>query len=59
MNPYNTLLKAVLDARIFRRNKRPLESKILASLLYMSGLSYRGMTYQTRVIEASHVSASR
>jgi putative transposase len=59
MNPYNTLLKAVLDARIFRRNKRPLESKILASLLYTSGLSYRGMTYQTGVVEASHVSASR
>jgi putative transposase len=59
MNPYNTLLKAVLDARIFRRNKRPLESKILASLLYMSGLSYRAMTCQTRVIEASHVSVFR
>jgi hypothetical protein len=59
MNPYNTLLKAVLDARIFRRNKRPLESKILASLLHTSGLSYRAMTCQTRVIEASHVSVFR
>jgi hypothetical protein len=33
MNPYNTLLKAVLDAHVFRRNKKPLESKILACLL--------------------------
>lgn len=56
MNPYNTLLKAVQDARIFRRNKRPLESKIVACLLYLAGLSYRAMTYQTRVIDASHVS---
>jgi hypothetical protein len=28
MNPYNTLLKAILDAHVFRRNKRPLETKI-------------------------------
>ncbi len=56
MNPYNTLLKAVREARIFRRNKRPLESKVIACLLYLSGLSYRSMTYQTRIIEASHVS---
>jgi putative transposase len=56
---YNTLLKAVQDARIFKRNKRPLGSKVIASLLYMSGLSYRAMTYQTRVIEASHVSVFR
>jgi len=59
MNPYSTLLKAVLDAHIFRRNKRPLESKVIACLLYTSGLSYRAMTYQTRVIEASHVSVFR
>lgn len=59
MNPYNVLLKAVLDARIFKRNKRPLESKIVACLLYLAGLSYRGMTYQTGVIEASHVSVHR
>ena len=56
MNPYHILLKAVQDAHIFKRNKRPLESKVVASLLYLSGLSYRGMTYQTRIIEASHVS---
>jgi len=59
VNPYNVLLKAVLDARIFKRNKRPLESKIVACLLYLAGLSYRGMTYQTGVIEASHVSVHR
>ena len=56
MNPYNTLLKAVQDAHIFKRNKRPVESKVVASLLYLSGLSYRGMTYQARLIDASHVS---
>ena len=59
VRPYNTLLKAVQDARIFRRNKRPLRSKILACLLYLSGLSYRGMTYQTGMIDASHVSVFR
>jgi transposase-like protein len=53
------LLKAVQDAHVFRRNKRPIGSKILACLLYLAGLSYRGMTYQTRVIEASHVSVYR
>jgi putative transposase len=36
-----------------------LRAKVLASLLYTSGLSYRAMTYQTRVIEASHVSVFR
>jgi hypothetical protein len=59
VTPYNTLLKAVQDARIFRRNRRPLRSKILACLLYLSGLSYRGMTYQTGMIDASHVSVFR
>jgi transposase-like protein len=59
VTPYDTLLKAVQDARIFRRNRRPLRSKILACLLYLRGLSYRAMTYQTRVIEASHVSVFR
>jgi len=53
------LLQAVLHVHIFRRNKRLLESKILASLPYVSGLSYRVKTYQTRVIEAIHVSALR
>jgi putative transposase len=59
VTPYDTLLKAVQDARIFRRNGRPLRSKILACLLYLSGLSYRGMTYQTGMIDASHVSVFR
>jgi putative transposase len=56
---YNTLLKAVQDANIFRRNKRPLRSKVVACLLYLSGLSYRAMTYQTGLIGASHVSVFR
>ena len=59
MTPCNTLLKAVQDAHVFRKNRRPIGSKILACLLYLAGLSYRGMTYQTRVIEASHVSVYR
>ena len=56
MNPYEVLLKAVQNAHVFRRNKKPLESKVVACLLYLSGLSYRGMTHQTRLIGASHVS---
>ena len=59
MNSYDVLLKAVQEARVFRRNKRPLESKIVACLLYMSGLSYRSMTYQTGLIDASHASVHR
>jgi Transposase and inactivated derivatives len=55
MLAYDTLLKAVQALRIFKRNKKPLETKIVACLLYMSGLSYRGMTYQTGLIGASHV----
>ena len=56
MNPYHILLKAVQDAHVFKRNKIPPETKVVASLLYLSGLSYRAMTYQTRLIGASHVS---
>ena len=59
MRPYDTLLKAVQDAHVFKRNKRPLESKVVACLLYLSGLSYRAMTYQTGMLEASHVSVHR
>jgi len=59
VRPYNTLLKAVQDARIFKRNKRPLRSEVLACLLYLSGPSHRGMTYQTGMIDASHVSVYR
>ena len=55
MLAYDTLLKAVQALHIFERNKKPLETKIVACLLYMSGLSYRGMTYQTGLIGASHV----
>jgi putative transposase len=59
VKPYDTLLKAVQDAHVFRRNKRPLRSKVVACLLYLSGLSYRAMTYQTGMTGASHVSAFR
>jgi putative transposase len=56
MTQYDTLLKAVQDAHIFRRNKIALETKILACLLYLAGLSYRGMmtTLQTGIIPACY-----
>jgi len=59
VRPYDTLLKAVQDAHVFRRNKRPLRSKVVACLLYMSGLSYRAMTYQSSMVDASHASVHR
>ena len=59
VRPYDTLLKAVQDAHVFRRNKRPLRSKVVACLLYMSGLSYRAMTYQSSMVDASHTSVHR
>jgi hypothetical protein len=43
MRAYDMLLKAVRDNGIFERNKIPLETKVLGCLLYLSGLSYRGM----------------
>jgi putative transposase len=54
MTQYDTLLKAVQDAHIFRRNKIALETKVLACLLYLAGLSYRGMTLQTGIIPACY-----
>jgi transposase-like protein len=51
---YDALLKAVHDAHVFRRNKIALETKVLACLLYMAGLSYRGMTLQTGIIPACY-----
>jgi transposase-like protein len=56
---YDTFLKTVQDARIFKRNKRPLGSKVIACLLYLSGFSYRGITYQTDIVDASHASVCR
>jgi hypothetical protein len=48
-------LKAVQAIHIIERNKKPLETKIVACPLYVSGFSYRGMTYQTRLIGSVHV----
>jgi len=39
---------------IFERNKIPLETKVIACLLYLSGLSYRCMTLQTGIIHACY-----
>lgn len=54
MEAFDLLLRAVQDARIFKRNKIPLETKVLACLLYMAGLSYRSMTLQTGIIQACY-----
>ena len=51
---YKLLLKAVQAKGMFQRNKIPLETKILACLLYMAGLSYRAMTMQTGIIQACY-----
>jgi putative transposase len=56
MNAFDVLLKAVRVRHIFKRNKCTLETKVFACLLYMAGISYRGMTFQTGMIGASHVS---
>jgi len=54
MGAYDMLLRAVQDNGIFERNKIPLETKVLACLLYLSGLSYRCMTLQTGMIRACY-----
>lgn len=53
MSQYDTLLKAAHDSRI-KRNKIPLETSVLARLLYLAWLSYRAMTYQTEIIPGMH-----
>lgn len=54
MDAYKWLLEAVQAKGIFQRNKKPLEEKVLAILLYMAGLSYRAMTMQTGLIDACY-----
>jgi putative transposase len=54
MGAYDMLLKAVQDGHFFKRNKIALETKVLACLLYMTGLSYRSMTLQTGIIPACY-----
>ena len=54
MTQYDALLKAVQDSHIFKRNRIALETKVLACLLYLAGLSYRGMTLQTGIIPACY-----
>ena len=44
MGAYEVLLKAVQAKGVFERNRIRLETKVLAYLLYMAGLSYRAMT---------------
>ena len=42
-------------ARIFRRNRVSLRHKVVACVMYLAGLSYRGMTVMSGLIPASHV----
>jgi len=49
------LLEAVKKAGIFRRNKVSLRHKVRGCIMYMAGLSYRGMTERTGLIPAGHV----
>jgi len=52
---FKWLLKAVKKAGIFKRNKVSVRHKVKACLMYMAGLSYRGMTVASGLIPASHV----
>lgn len=52
---FEWLLKAVKKAGIFKRNKVSVKCKVKACLMYMSGLSHRGMTVASSLISASHV----
>src|SRR5579885_2363224 len=54
MAAYDMLLNAIRDNGIFERNKIPFETKVLACLLYLSGLSYRAITLQTGIIRACY-----
>jgi len=43
------------ESWIFKRNKVSVRHKVKACLMYMAGLSYRGMTVMSNLIPASHV----
>jgi len=52
---FEWLLEAVKKAGIFKRNKVLVEHKVKACVMYMAGLSYRGMTVASGLISSSHV----
>jgi len=43
MSALSVLVDVVGRAGVFKRNKTPLETKVLAALLCFAGLSYRGV----------------
>jgi transposase len=51
------IVKIVKNKKIFKRNKRGVETKILGVLLYHRGLSYRDTSKILGVIEASSYEA--
>ncbi|MBS7634489.1 IS6 family transposase [Candidatus Bathyarchaeota archaeon] len=48
------LLEALKDSGLFRINRFSLQARVRAILLYMTGLSYREITYVLRVVPCSH-----
>ena len=50
-------MKAVQALHIIERNKKRLETKIVACPFYVTGFSYRGMTYRTGLIGSVHLDA--
>ena len=55
MGSFEWLLEAVERAGIFRRNKVSVEHKVKGCIVYMAGLSFRGITERAGLIPASHV----
>ena len=53
MGALERLLEAVKGAGLFKRNKVSLEVKVRAMVLYLAGLSTRGMTERYGLIKAS------
>jgi transposase-like protein len=54
--PFQELIKRVKDLKVFKRNKKPIKTKILAALTYQAGLSYRSTAWIISFNESvSHV----
>jgi len=49
------LLEAVKESGVFRRNKVSVDVKVRACVMYMAGLSCRGLTVTSGLIPVSHV----
>jgi transposase len=53
LDAFRRLLEAVKANGLFKRNKVSLEVKVRAMVLYLAGLSTRGMTERYGLIKAS------